>query len=207
MQEPIITTEEQLVEALSRITFVHTVVDFKWRFEYLTMKCSLRDSKIIALAGGVPIYRTEIEKTGWLVWVSFERPDVSSGEIGRGRGRDEIIWSGATLSGAVKTAYVLVELMVRHELMEGFRFDDARIFNPHNSVLDLAELQHRHELHYDKDGSKLFQGRKYSWTWELAGMIYELKLDRDATMKLWDEYAGKCEEAYLENVEDYKEKK
>jgi hypothetical protein len=35
--------------------------------------------------------------------------------------------------------------MVRHELMEGFRFDGVRIFNPHNSVLDLARVQELHD--------------------------------------------------------------
>jgi hypothetical protein len=56
-----------------------------------------------------------------------------------------VVWQGATLSGVVKTAWLLVELMVRHELMEGFRFDDSRIFNPHNSVLDLATVQEIHD--------------------------------------------------------------
>jgi hypothetical protein len=205
MQEPIITTEEQLVDALSRISLVNTVLDFKWKFEYLSMKTLYRNNNVVAYAGGVPIYENEGTRPGWLVWVSFERPDTQTGKIGRGRGRDEIVWEGTALSGVVKTAYVLIELMVRHELMEGFRFDDARIFNPHNSVLDLAELQHKYDL-YDKDGHKLFQGRKYSWTWELAGMIYELGLNRESTMQLWEDHAGKCEEAYLENVKKYREK-
>lgn len=125
MSEPIITTTEELRDALSRITFVNTVLDFKWQFEY-------REVVIAPPA-----------KTAWLVWATFERPDTGTGQIGRGKGREEIIYVGSELSYVVKTAWVLVELLVRHELMEGFRFDDTRIFNPHNSVLDLATLQRK----------------------------------------------------------------
>lgn len=145
MQEPIINSQEELADALIRISLVNTVLDFKWKFEYRLIKASYKDGRILAYAGGHPIYENEGEKVGWLVWVSFERPDTLSGKIGRGRGRDEIVWQGTTLSGVVKTAFVLIDLMIRHELMEGFRFDNARIFNPHNSVLDLAELQHKHD--------------------------------------------------------------
>ena len=114
-----------LKAALSLITFKNTVLDFKWEFE---------------------VEETNIRgRTAWLVRVSFERPDTITGEIGRGRGRDEIVYEGTTVSGAVKTAWLLVELMVRHELMEGFRWCDKRIFNPHNSVIDLARVQVAHD--------------------------------------------------------------
>lgn len=122
--EPTINTTEELKAALGQITFVNTVLDFKWRFEYKPFKME--------------------DRTGWLVWVTFERPDTITGVVGRGRGRDEIINTGATISAVVKTCWVLVELMVRHELMEGFRYKNARIFNPHNKVDDLAKLQEWH---------------------------------------------------------------
>lgn len=121
MKEPVIYTDDQLRLVLKRISFVNTVLDFKWDFEIDRALC------------------------GWLVAVTFERPDTITGEIGRGRGRQEFIRSGTSLSGVVKTAWLLVELLIRHELMEGFRFDGVRIFNPHNSVLDLADLQRRHD--------------------------------------------------------------
>ena len=125
MKEPAVNNKVELNKVLSDITFVHTVVDFKWRFEHKKTKIDGRDA--------------------WLLWVSFERPDTITGEIGRGRGRDEIVWKGTSVSGVVKTCWVLVELMVRHELMEGFRWKNARIFNPHNSVFDLAGLQIKHD--------------------------------------------------------------
>lgn len=126
--EPIVKTDLELVDVLSDISFVHTVLDFKWRFEWKRTKIEDRDA--------------------WLVWVSFERPDTISGELGRGRGRDEIVWCGTTVSGVVKTCWVLVELMVRHELMEGFRWKNARIFNPHNTVFALASLQAEHNREF-----------------------------------------------------------
>jgi hypothetical protein len=136
MNEPTVNTNLELNDILSDITFVNTVLDFKWTFEFKPM--------VLATAsGGQPLAGSQRE--GWLVWVTFERPDTITGAISRGRGRDEIVWKGATVSAVVKTAWVLVELMVRHELMEGFRWKNARIFNPHNSVFDLAEVQTKHE--------------------------------------------------------------
>ena len=139
MNEPTVKTDVQLLEVLKEITFKNTVLDFKWRFEF---------EKVIIGKPRSP-YESGLmagsQREGWLLWVSFERPDTITGEIGRGRGRDEIVWRGATVSAVVKTAWVLVELMVRHELMEGFRWEDARIFNPHNSVYALAGLQKVHD--------------------------------------------------------------
>lgn len=126
MQDYKIETEEQLKEVLEQITFKNTCLDFKWKFEY-------EEITLMDWENG--------ERYAWLVWCSFERPDTLTGEIGRGRGRDEVIWEGTYVSGVVKTCWLLVELLVRHELMEGFRFLDKRIFNPHNSVFELASLQ------------------------------------------------------------------
>lgn len=137
MNEPTVKTDGELEKVLSEISFVHTVLDFKWKFEYKPVVIATdRDGN--PLAGS--------QREGWLLWVSFERPDTITGAVGRGRGRDEIVWKGATVSAVVKTAWVLVELMVRHELMEGFRWRNARIFNPHNSVFALAGLQAEHDI-------------------------------------------------------------
>ena len=149
--EPRITTTEQLVALLSKIVFANSVMDFKWRFEYVPMSMTYEgegegegeffDSNLNAM-----VKATNPTRKGWLIWASFERPDTNSGTMGRGRGRDEIIWEGATESAVVKTAWVIVQMLVQHELMEGYRVqqDDgtlARIFNPHNTVEQLASLQ------------------------------------------------------------------
>lgn len=117
-----VNTPLELAATLRDISFVNTVLDFKWRFEF--------KEELIS------------NKSAWLLWVSFERPDTLTGVVSRGRGRDEIIYAGATVSAVVKTAWVLVELMIRHELMEGFRWKNKRIFNPHNTVEALASIQY-----------------------------------------------------------------
>lgn len=134
MSEPTIRTTEQLEAAFRQITFANTCLDFKWR-----LHC--HPVGVVSEETPQPGASVDNSRNGWLVWASFERPDTITGAIGRGRGRDEIVWEGAPLSGVVKTCWLLVELLVRHELMEGFRWDGARIFNPHNTVTELAAIQ------------------------------------------------------------------
>ncbi len=47
----------------------------------------------------------------WVVQVSFERPDTATGQVGIGKGRKELIEYDTTISGVVKTAWLLIELM------------------------------------------------------------------------------------------------
>lgn len=117
-----ITTTEELQVVLDEIKFVNSSLDLKWQFHYLPFK-------------------SENINFGWLVWCSFERKDCNTGEVGIGYGRKEIIWINSTISAAVKTAYVLIKLLVEHELMEGFTWRGFRIFNPHNTVEDLAKIE------------------------------------------------------------------
>lgn len=137
MSETNIETTQQLKHALDQVRFVNTVLDFKWEFEYESI--------------WVETCKSRIGRQGWLLWVTFERPDTRTGEVGRGRGRDEIIWKGSSLSGVIKTAWLLVELMVRHELMEGFQWDGARIFNPHHSVDELRNAAITHDTNSAKE--------------------------------------------------------
>lgn len=39
---------------------------------------------------------------------------------------------------AVKTCWLRVELILRHELMEAFLYKGVRIFNPHHTVAELS---------------------------------------------------------------------
>lgn len=131
-----INNKYDLDNVIREITFQNTVLDFKWAFE--TQEIQTKDVK-----SGQYIPNTG--RKGWLIHVTFERPDTITGKIGRGRGRDEIIWAGTTESAVVKTCWLLVELMVRHELMEGFNYQGRRIFNPHNTVQELISIQDNHE--------------------------------------------------------------
>ncbi len=75
---------------------------------------------------------------GWLLRLSFTRPDRNTGELGRGASRWEFIGSCATESAVVKTAWLLCELTVRHEPMEAFTYAGVRIFDPHHTVAELS---------------------------------------------------------------------
>ena len=123
-----IMTDDALKACLQRISFSNTVVDFDWQF-----KC-----RPIVLKA---TYEMPRDENAWLIWAEFERPDTHTGEMGIGRGRDEIVRVGAWESGVIKTCWLLVELLVRHELMEGFRVDGLRVFDPHNSIADLQLAQ------------------------------------------------------------------
>lgn len=131
--ERLITTNEDMEEVLGNISFINSVVDFKWKFVYMPFDKA-------KIGKGNPNQGRAIN-TGWLLHVEFERPDIITGAIGIGHGRSEIVWSGATESGLVKTAWLLVELMIRHELMEGFNYKGKKIFNPHNTVDALISIQ------------------------------------------------------------------
>jgi hypothetical protein len=117
-QDLIINTDADLQTVIDRVTFVNTRLDWNWSYHF-----------------------RPLGEVGWLVWAAFDRPDTHSGAVGRGRGRDEIVYRGASESSVMKTCWLLVELLVRHELMEGFRYEDLRVFDPHNTIGDLQLAQ------------------------------------------------------------------
>jgi hypothetical protein len=129
-----IETTERLLEVLSKISFENSTLNFKWKFNAQPIVISDTDGDWLAVRECLP----KMKRCGWLVWAEFERPDIRTGQIGTGRGRDEIIWRGTTESGVVKTAWVLFHMLIHHEELEGFRYDGVQIFNPHNSVADLS---------------------------------------------------------------------
>lgn len=85
-------------------------------------------------------YQWEVKETqeGFLIRCSFTRPETYSGEVGRGFGRWMHIGKTSSDSAIVKTAWLCLELVVKHELLEGFMYRGVRIFNPHKSCKDLA---------------------------------------------------------------------
>lgn len=114
-----VRTREELEKTLKRVSFAPSCVDFQWSWE----------TREALIEGGM---------RGWLVRTSFTRPDTMTGDVGRGFGRWEFVEEGTSESGVLKTCWLLVELIVRHELMEGFLVDDVRIFNPHHTVEELS---------------------------------------------------------------------
>jgi hypothetical protein len=110
-----IENEATLRHVLDGITFAPSCLDMGWAWQ------------IEAIPG-----------RGWFVNTTFRRPDSYTGEIGTGSGRKEFVAIGATESSVVKTAWLLAELIVRHELMEAFLYRGVRIFDPHRTVDELA---------------------------------------------------------------------
>lgn len=117
MKDVVVKDRKTLQAIIGNITMANTSLDFKWRFEI------------------------EDAFDGWFLQVAFERPDTNTGINGIGRGRKEYVEQGTSESGVVKTCWLLIELVIRHELMEAFRYCDKRIFNPHNSVHALMSIQ------------------------------------------------------------------
>ena len=119
-----ITSREILQQVVQAITFGPSGVmldkmDIQW--------------EITDVAGG-----QMSNEHGWHVRFTFARPDTVTGEMGRGAGRWEFVPFGAWESSVVKTCWLLLELLVRHELMESFQYRGVKLFDPHKTVEALA---------------------------------------------------------------------
>jgi hypothetical protein len=125
-QDESIDHEAQLRDVLDNITFKNSVLDFRWRYMFQDFNSEGYDG-IIDKRG-----------PGWLVRVEFWRPDIITGAMGWGHGREEVIYRGASESAVVKTAWVLFRFIIEHEMMEGFQYKGVRIFNPHRTVGELS---------------------------------------------------------------------
>jgi len=115
MADQTIENQAALRYVLDGITFAPSCLDMGWAWQIET-----------------------IPDRGWFVNTTFRRPDTRTGEIGIGTGRKEFVPIGASESAVVKTAWLLAELIVRHELMEAFMYKGVRIFDPHRTVEELA---------------------------------------------------------------------
>lgn len=116
MSDLIVQSETQLRAVLDQITFAPSCVNMGWQWQIEELR----------------LHSNELR--GWLVNTTFRRPDTHTGKIGQGAGRKELISYGASETAVVKTAWLLAELIVRHELMEAFLYRGMRLFDPHYSV-------------------------------------------------------------------------
>lgn len=121
MPETLVRTTADLRATFEDITFAPNCVNMGWAWEIEELHVS-PDGAL----------------KGWLVNTTFRRPDTDTGVVGIGRGRQEFIAAGTSVSGVVKTAWLLAELIVRHELMEAFLYRGVRIFDPHHTVDELS---------------------------------------------------------------------
>ena len=75
---------------------------------------------------------------GWRIRCSFRRPDRDTGTVGAGFGRWWLIERDTTESAVIKTMFAAAKMIVEHELMEAFKVDGKRPFDPHRSIQDLV---------------------------------------------------------------------
>jgi len=113
MSERTVLTKDDLDAVLKRIDVRAPFDDWKWQFH------------------------SAVTEGGWLVWASFWRADAVSGSMGNGRSRGELVPAGSTESTVVKTAFLLLEVTIKHEIMEAFHIDHVRLFDPHLSLEQL----------------------------------------------------------------------
>jgi hypothetical protein len=113
-------TLEAVRAVIDRIDFRPSCVDMGWEWAI---------EEVFTATG---------ERRGFLVAVSFQRPDTHTGEIGRG-------WSGPVFlpvdtdeTRIIMKCWNCIELVVRHELMEAYCYLDARVLNPHKTIDQLV---------------------------------------------------------------------
>ena len=111
-------TSKELKKILNDISFLKSCVDFNWDWEI------------------AEIY--DKNNIGFLINTTFKRPDVATGILGSGNGRRMWIESTASETSVIMTAWICVELIVKHELMESFLYKGAKILNPHKTLDELA---------------------------------------------------------------------
>lgn len=124
-EEPKIDSSMRLQHVLNGITFTGPL-DFNWRFVFQPFEAAGR--------------------VGWLIWAEFARVDVDTDEPGIGRGREQVLWRGATVSAAVKTCWVIFEQIIRHEMMHAFRYQGRALFDPHATVAALHSISEQDKV-------------------------------------------------------------
>jgi len=119
----------KLREILNQISFIKSCIDFDWGWE-------IKEIGGQYWTDNDPFAKGPIQ--GFLINTTFKRPDINTGVVGVGRGREMWISANASRESVVMTAWVCVELIVKHETMEAFTFGGAKILNPHKSLDELA---------------------------------------------------------------------
>lgn len=117
-----------LLKILKNITFGVSCINFNWGWE------------ICEVNGTFNSYTDETitNSRGFLINTTFTRPDILTGELGIGKGRRMWIEDTASETSIVMTAWVCVELIIKHESMEGFTYRGAKLLNPHKNIEQLA---------------------------------------------------------------------
>ncbi|MDG1950248.1 MAG: hypothetical protein P8J32_05555 [bacterium] len=87
---------------------------------------------------GKPKFEIEAKEDMFVIRCSFWRPDTLTGEMGTGFGRWYTCPLDVSEKGLIMTAWLAFEQIVKHEMMECFLYEGARLFNPHKTLEQLA---------------------------------------------------------------------
>jgi len=122
MDDDGLTTVKKIRATIARVSFANSCLDMGWDWEV----------------------ESWIRQCGFYrIRCSFQRPDTNTGMLGRGWGRWWILDSDVSESGLLKTMFAAAKMIVDHELMEAFKVDGVRPFDPHNDVEDLLKVSGR----------------------------------------------------------------
>lgn len=124
------TKIEDIKRTLASITFAPSCVDMGWAWEV--------EEVFVA-----PPHVGHAVPAGFRLRTTFARPDRETGYVNTGLGRWWEVPEDVSLSGVVKTAFAAAKMILEHELMESFKFEGARVFDPHNEVRDLMKITQR----------------------------------------------------------------
>lgn len=121
-------TIDEIRKFLNGISFVKSCIDFSWGWEV---------TEVIGDCWNENYDNIGIQK-GFLINTTFKRPDTITGIIGIGKGRRMWIEETASETSIVMTAWICVDLIIKHEAMEAFKYRNAKILNPHKTLSELA---------------------------------------------------------------------
>lgn len=79
------------------------------------------------------------------IQIKYFAPCSKTGEVKEWKGRKWYLSEHMTDDEIVKTVYLAFETAVKHEILEGFKYKDLPLFNPHVSYLELHKISHLEE--------------------------------------------------------------
>lgn len=113
-------TRTEIEAALKRVSFRPSCIDMGWEWE-------VRE-----------VFDVDHCTAGFELRTTFQRPDTNTGKVAKGFGRWWHMPHDIRIDGVIKTAFAACELILKHELMEAFLYNEDRIFNPHHNLHDLC---------------------------------------------------------------------
>lgn len=77
------------------------------------------------------------------IQVQYKAPDSRTGKLSDWNGRKWYLSEHMTEDEIVKTCFAAFKAVVEHEVMEGFRYEDKIVFNPHVDFRELMSVSHK----------------------------------------------------------------